>query len=130
VKEFFLYLGTAAVFFSLDMLWLGVVAKNYYFKNLPHLRAQPNWTAAIIFYLIYVVGIIVFAILPYRGDLFRTMLFGGMFGFFAYATYDLTNLSVTKNWPLKLSLIDIAWGTFLTGVVSGAGFFIANWIFV
>jgi uncharacterized membrane protein len=129
MKVLLLYLATTVVFFAIDMFWLGVIAKDFYFKYLPNLRPQPNWTAAIIFYLIFIVGILIFAVLPYRDDLAKTIIYGALFGFFAYATYDLTNLAVTKDWPLNVTLVDMAWGAFLSGSVATASHFLAKWIY-
>ena len=125
------YLLTTAVFFAIDMLWLGLIAKGLYQKILGHLLAeQVNWTAAGIFYLLFIVGIFVFAIMPaVEKESFRyALIYGALFGFFTYATYDLTNLATLKDWPLKIVLIDIVWGAALTASVSISGFFIMRWL--
>lgn len=125
------YLLTAVVFFAIDILWLGLIAKNLYNKLLGSLLAeQVNWTAAIIFYLIFIVGIFIFAIIPGVGkaDVMHSLLYGVLFGFFTYATYDLTNLATLKGWPLKVVIIDIIWGMVLTGSVAIAGFYITSWL--
>ncbi len=125
------YLLTAAVFFAIDMLWLGVIAKNLYRKWLgDFLSDTVNWRAAIIFYLLFIAGIFYFAILPAaeKNSLAKAMISGAFFGFIAYATYDLTNLATLKNWPLPIVFIDMAWGAVLTGLVSTAGYFIVKWI--
>ena len=96
-----------------------------------HLLAeQVNWTAAGIFYLLFIVGIFVFAIMPaVEKESFRhALIYGALFGFFTYATYDLTNLATLKDWPLKIVLIDILWGAVLTASVSISGFFIMRWL--
>lgn len=131
MKELLLYLSTVPVFFAIDMLWLGIVAKNLYFDNIPNLRQQPNWFAAVIFYLFYIVGIIIFAVYPNLNQPWtRALLYGAMFGFFAYATYDLTNFSTIKDWPLKITIIDILWGTTLTGLVAVISHYIGTkWIY-
>ena len=84
---------------------------------------NPNMTAAVVFYLLYIAGILVFAVRPAlaNGDWRTAALFGALFGFFAYATYDLTNFATLKVWTLRVTLLDIAWGTFLTGTVATAG---------
>lgn len=131
MKEFYLYLLTVPVFFGIDMAWLGLIANKFYQKQIgQYLKPNPNWTAAIIFYLIYIVGILIFAVLPNldKGP-GRAALYGALFGFFAYATYDLTNYSTIKDWPLTLTVIDIVWGTVLTGSVALAGYFIAKLIY-
>ena len=125
------YLLTTVVFFAIDLLWLGVLAKGLYNKYLGNfLTDQVNWTAAIIFYLLFIVGIFIFAILPAvdKGSLGNAIVMGALFGFFTYATYDLTNLATLKGWPLPIVLIDITWGSILTASVSAAGYTITRWI--
>jgi len=111
------------------MAWLGIIAKNLYQKYLgDFLTDKVNWTAAIIFYLIYVAGVSVFAIYPSvnKNSALSAAIMGGLFGFFAYATYDLTNLATLKNWPLPIVFIDIAWGVVLTAIVGLSGFYIVK----
>ncbi len=123
------YLMTTVVFFAVDMLWLGVVAKGFYRRHLGHLLAeQVNWTAAIVFYLLFIAGILVFAVFPALdgGSLGRAALLGCLLGLLTYATYDLTNLATLKGFPPIVAVVDLAWGTVLTGVVSSAGFLIAR----
>lgn len=125
------YLLTLIVFLAIDMLWLGVIAKNIYQKYLgSFLQDNINWTAAIIFYLLYVVGISIFAIYPSvdKDSVNNSILMGALFGFFTYATYDLTNLATLKGWPLRIVIIDIIWGSFLSAVVSFSGFKIVKWL--
>ncbi len=125
------YLLTAVVFFAIDMLWLGLIAKGLYNKYLgSFLAEQVNWTAAVIFYLLFIVGIFIFAIMPAveKDSLMKAILLGALFGFFTYATYDLTNLATLKDWPLKIVLIDIVWGAVLTASVSTSGFLIMKWL--
>lgn len=125
------YLLTAIVFFAVDMMWLGWLAKGIYQKTLQgFLSDQVKWPAAIIFYLLFIVGIFIFSILPSveKNSLKNAILLGVLFGFFTYATYDLTNLATLKNWPIKIVFIDIAWGAILTGIVSTAGFYIVKFL--
>jgi uncharacterized membrane protein len=125
------YLLTFAVFLMIDMLWLGVIAKTIYQKYLGNfLTDNVNWTAAIIFYFIYVAGISIFAIYPAvnKGSVYHAILMGALFGFFTYATYDLTNLATLKGWPLPIVIIDIIWGSVLSAVVSLSGFGIVKWL--
>lgn len=125
------YLLTALVFFAIDMVWLGLIARNLYRKYLgSFLSDTVNWTAAIIFYLLFIVGIFYFAILPAieKNSLAKAVLSGALFGFFTYATYDLTNLATLKNWPLPIVFIDMAWGAVLTALVSTAGYYIVKWV--
>ncbi len=130
IKEVMLYIATVPIFFAIDMLWIGVIAKDFYFKTIPGLSPQPNWLAAIIFYLIYIVGILIFAVLPNIDKGWQhVLLYGALFGFFAYATYDLTNYAVMKNWPLSITLVDMVWGSVLTGVVATISYFISKKLF-
>jgi len=123
------YLLTTIVFLIIDMVWLSLIAKNIYQKYLGNfLTDKVNWTAALIFYLIYIVGISIFAIYPSvnKDSALNAILMGGLFGLFTYATYDLTNLATLKDWPLPIVFIDIAWGIALTAAVSLSGFYIAK----
>lgn len=125
------YLLTAVVFFAIDMLWLGLIAKRLYNKFLgSFLAEQVNWAAAIIFYFLFIIGIFIFAIMPAveKDSLMKAILLGALFGFFTYATYDLTNLATLKDWPIKIVFIDIAWGAVLTASVSASGFAIMKWL--
>lgn len=125
------YLLTTVVFFIVDLLWLGVVAKNLYNRLLGNFLADNvNWTAAVIFYLLFIVGIFIFAILPAleKDSLMKALVLGALFGFFTYATYDLTNLATLKDWPVKVVFIDITWGVVLTSIVSVSGYYIMKWI--
>jgi uncharacterized membrane protein len=125
------YILTFIVFFIVDMAWLGFVAKGLYQKYLgSFLSEQVNWVAAIVFYLLFIVGIFIFAILPAveKNSLAAAVTLGALFGFFTYATYDLTNLATLKNWPLNIVVIDIIWGSVLTAIVSTAGFYIVKYV--
>ena len=121
-----LYLCTLVGFLAIDAVWLTVVARGFYRRQLGFLLSdQPNWWAAIIFYLLFVVGLLVFAIVPglQAGSLRKVLLLGAFFGLVTYATYDLTNLATVKNWPWLVTLVDMAWGTVLAAAVSGIGYF-------
>ena len=126
-----LYLLTIPVFFLIDMVWLGWIAKNFYRNHLGHLMAEEvNWMAALVFYLLYIIGIIFFAVSPAleKGDWQIALLYGVLFGFFTYATYDLTNWATLKDWSATVVFADIAWGMFLGGTVATASFFIGKWL--
>jgi uncharacterized membrane protein len=122
------YLLTVPAFFLIDMIWLGLVAKNFYQSQIGFLLGPVNWTAAIIFYLLYIVGIVVFAIHPalIAGSFSKAVIYGALFGFLAYATYDLTNLATIKGWPLLVTVVDLAWGMVLTGSVAAAGYYLSK----
>jgi len=124
-----LYLVSLAAFFAIDMLWLGLVARSFYQQYLSFLMASsPNWFVAIIFYLLFVVGILVFVVLPGLrvNSLKTTLLRAALFGLITYATYDLTNLATLKDWPALLSIVDMLWGTFLSVSVSCVGFIVGK----
>ena len=124
-----LYVLTVPVFFVIDIVWLGVIAKGFYRRNLSFvLSTDVNWIAAITFYLIYIAGIIFFAVRPALASntLRDAALLGSLFGFFTYATYDLTNMATIKGWPLKIVVIDILWGTCLCLLVASLSFLIAK----
>jgi uncharacterized membrane protein len=119
----FLYLVALAIFAVVDLIWLGVVAKDFYRSELGTLMTPaPNWVAGIAFYIVYVWGLVAFVAKPaltsnLDGSAF---IWGAAFGLVAYATYDLTNLTVIKGFPAKLAFVDMAWGAFLSGITAVA----------
>ncbi len=124
-----LYLITLPVFFIIDMIWLGLIAKNFYAKHIGFLmKTNINWTSAIIFYLVFIAGLIIFVIMPSmeKNSWVMALLLGAFFGFVTYATYDLTNLATIRDWPLLVTIIDLIWGTVLASSVSVVSFFIAS----
>lgn len=124
-----LYLIALPVFLVIDMIWLGLVAKNFYSKHLGFLmRPDVNWLAAIIFYLIFIVGLVWFVVTPAldKGSWLNALLFGALFGLITYATYDLTNLATLRNWPLIVTIVDLIWGMALSASVSVITYFIAT----
>lgn len=117
------------VFFAIDILWLGFIAKNLYKEHLGFIMAdKTNWLAALIFYTLFIGGLLFFAIYPAlaKDSIKYAFLVGGLFGFMTYATYDMTNLATLKDWPLIISVIDIAWGTLLNSLTAGVSFYIIN----
>lgn len=123
------YVVALVVFVVVDMVWLGVVAKGFYRDALGGLLAEQfNIPAAIGFYLIYTAGLLIFVIAPAlrTGSWTEAALFGTLFGFFCYATYDLTNLATLRSWPLVLSLVDMAWGAILTGITATVAVLVAS----
>jgi len=126
-----LYLLTIPVFFAIDLLWLGVVARNFYQHHLAHLLSPAvNWPAAFVFYLMYIAGIMLFAVKPGldAGSLAKAAVWGALFGFFTYATYDLTNLATLRDWPIKVVVVDILWGTVLCTLVAICSYQIGRWL--
>ena len=125
------YLLTFFVFFIVDMLWLGFIAKGLYNKYLgAFLHTEVNWTAAIVFYIIFIIGISIFVIYPAaaKNSVYYAVVYGALFGVFTYATYELTNMATLKDWPVEIVIIDIIWGAVLTSIVSTAGYYIVKWI--
>jgi uncharacterized membrane protein len=126
-----LYFATLIAFFAIDMVWLGLVARTFYQKHLGFLLTpNTNWLAAIIFYLLFILGILVFVVVPGLKDnsLRTTLLYAALFGLITYATYDLTNLATVKNWPLIVTVADLIWGTVLSVAVSFVGFMAGKWL--
>jgi len=129
VKGLIIYGLTLAVFLLVDLVWLLKIAPGFYKKEIGHLMAKKaNGVAAIVFYLLFIVGLVIFVGYPtyIAGTWWKALLYGALFGLFTYATYDLTNLATLEKWPLKVTLIDIAWGTFLSGATSVIVFFLAT----
>ena len=126
-----LYVVTVPIFFAIDIIWLGFVAKKFYRTNLGFiLSPNVNWSAAISFYLLYIAGILIFAVVPAleKESLGKALLWGSLYGFFTYATYDLTNMATIKDWPLKVVVVDILWGIFLCSMVASTSFLMAKWL--
>lgn len=124
-----LYAIALPVFFAIDMVWLGLVAKDFYQKQIGFLMTpNVNWAAAIIFYLLFIVGLVLFVIEPALKfqSWNHAVLYGALFGLITYATYDLTNLATLKNWPLLVTVIDLIWGATLASSISTISFFIAK----
>jgi len=126
-----LYLITLGIFFLIDMVWLGVVAKTFYRRHLGFLMSpKVVWPAAILFYLLFIAGLIVFAIRPglAAGAPLKALLLGAFLGLVSYATYDLTNLATVKDWPVVVTVVDLMWGTALSAAVGVAGYLAGKWL--
>jgi len=124
-----LYLCTALVMWPLDLLWLGLVARTVYRREIGGLLLdRPEIVPAVLFYLVYVVGVVVFAVRPavQSGEVTTALAYGALFGFIAYATYDLTNLATLRGYTLAIASIDLAWGTILTAISAAGGFLLAR----
>ncbi len=119
------YVATLLTFCIVDFVWLGWIAKGFYQSQIGGLLlAQPNWGAAVLFYLLFAAGMQIFCVSPAldAGSIGKAALFGALFGFFCYMTYDLSNLATLKDWAVALAAVDIAWGTFVGAVASTAGY--------
>ena len=124
-----LYAVALPTFLAIDLVWLGVVARSLYRDQIGHLmRANVNWVAAMVFYLVFVAGIVVLVVLPAieRESLAWALFLGALFGLVTYSAYDLTNLAVLEGFPIKIALIDLVWGTVLCTSVSAITF--AVWV--
>ena len=115
----------ALVCFGLDLVWLGVVARGFYQRELGYLmRPDIRWVPAVFFYLLYVAALVVIVVAPAveRQSLGRAVVLGAFFGLAAYAAYDLTSLALIKDYPLVAAVVDLAWGTVLSATVSAAAY--------
>jgi len=124
-----LFIIALPVFFVIDMVWLVLVAKKFYQEQIGYLmKPDINWFAAIIFYLLFIAGLIIFVISPAveKHSWVHALLFGALFGLITYATYDLTNLATLKDWPLLVTVVDLIWGTVLASAISVITYLIAN----
>lgn len=116
------FLVTALVFLLIDIVWLAFISPKLYKANIGHLMSEKvNFTAAGVFYLIYIAALLFFVIDPAlaKASVWQAVWTGAFLGFAMYATYDLTNLATLREWPLKITVIDLAWGTFITASTSG-----------
>lgn len=126
-----LFVLTAAVFFAIDLVWIGVVAAQFYERQIGSLLApQVRWVPALLFYLIYITGLLVFAVMPGLAaeSLVRTVALGAFLGFMAYATFDLTCLALFKDFPVTVVVVDLIWGTCLSAAVTASGYGIGRWL--
>lgn len=122
-----LYAAGIVVLLGMDLLWLGVIAKDFYQRQLGHLmRPDVQWVPAVSFYLIYVAAIVVIVAMPAieKRSVSRALLFGALFGLAAYAAYDLTSLALMRDFPMTVALVDLVWGTTLSAVVSVAVYYV------
>jgi uncharacterized membrane protein len=129
MKNIYLYLITTVVFFAIDMVWIGWLARNFYREKIGFIMAdQVNWVAALVFYFLYIAGILYFAVAPgLKAEQWQVAWLNGAFlGLLCYATYDLTNLATLKNWPVIVTVVDVIWGVVLTSSTSLAVFLISK----
>ena len=123
-----LYLATLFVLLPLDFLFLGIVAKDFFMSQVGDMLGDIRLAPAILFYLLYVVGIVIFVSGRAAATWRSTLLYGALFGLFCYATFDLTSLALLRHWTWPVAIVDVCWGSFVTAVSSTAGLLIANWL--
>jgi uncharacterized membrane protein len=123
-----LYLATLIVIIPVDFLFLGILAKSFFTSQVGDMLGEIRLAPAILFYLLYVAGILIFVSGSPEATWQSTLLYGALFGFFCYATFELTSLSLLRHWTWPVVMVDVSWGTFVTAVSSTLGLLIANWI--
>ena len=123
-----LYLVTLFVIVPIDFLFLGVIAKGFFTSQVGHLLGEIKLVPAVLFYLAYVAGILIFVSGGTGATWQSTLIYGALFGFFCYATFELTSMAMLKNWSWAVVVVDIAWGAFVTAVSATAGLLVANWV--
>ena len=127
-RNLILYFATLFLIVPIDFLFLGVIAKGLFTSQVGDMLGTVKLAPAILFYLLYVVGILVFVSATSDATWHRTLLYGALFGFFCYMTFELTSMSLLKQWSWTVVVVDITWGTFVTALASTLGLLIANWI--
>jgi len=131
IKVLWLYLLTFGVFLAIDAVWLFTMSGRFYKAQLGDLmRDQPDLAVALLFYLFYVAGVLVLAVMPGvdAGSVVKAAAYGALLGFVAYGTYDITNLATVRDWPVIVTVVDLVWGSVLTATVATVGFYIARWL--
>ncbi len=123
-----LYLATLIVLIPVDFLFLGILAKDFFSSQVGDMLGEIRPAPAILFYLLYVVGILIFVSGATAATWSSTLPYGALFGFFCYATFELTSLSLLRHWTWPVVAVDVCWGTFVTALSSTLGLWIANWI--
>ena len=123
-----LYLATLIVLVPVDFLFLGIVAKGFFTSEVGDMLDEIRLAPAILFYLLYVAGVLIFVSGSAAATSQSTLLYGALFGLFCYATFDLTSLALLKHWSWPAAIVDVSWGSFVTALSSTAGLLIANWL--
>ena len=123
-----LYLATFIVMLPLDLFFLGTIAKGFFSSQVGDMLGPVRMAPAILFYCLYIVGILVFVNGSPDATWQSTLLYGALFGFFCYATFELTALALLKHWTWPVVMVDIAWGTFVTAITATLGLLLANWV--
>ena len=123
-----LYLATLVVLVPIDFLFLGTIAKGFFTAEVGDMLGEIRFAPATLFYLLYVVGILVFVSGSASATWQATLLYGALFGFFCYMTFELTSLSLLKHWTWPVVFMDVSWGAVVTAVSSTVGLVIADWL--
>lgn len=127
LKSLALYAASAVIFFPLDFIWLSLMGRPFYRKELGDLMlAQPNLLVAALFYLAYIAGVVLLVSAPAEGDVVKALLMGAVLGFVAYGTYDLTNLSTMRGFTPTVAVVDLIWGTCLSAVTAAGGVWLVS----
>jgi uncharacterized membrane protein len=123
-----LYLTTLAVLTVLDFLFLGIVAKGFFASEVGDMLGEIRPLPAVLFYLLYVAGVLIFVSGPASATWPSTLVYGALFGLFCYATFDLTSLALLRHWSWAVAAVDVSWGAAVTAVAASAGLMAANGI--
>jgi uncharacterized membrane protein len=123
-----LYLATLIVLVPVDFVFLGIIAKGFFTSEVGDMLGEIRPLPAILFYLLYVAGILVFVSGPREANWPSALLYGALFGLFCYSTFELTSLSLLKHWSWRVAAVDVSWGSFVTAVSATAGLAIADWL--
>ena len=131
MSSLILYMLSVPLLVAADLFWLGYLAKDFYRGEIGHLLGPVKWAPAAIFYLVFTLGLFVFAVMPAleKQSFSYALLYGALFGFFTYATYDLTNFATLRGWTLALTLVDILWGAALSGCLAAISFYLGRYFF-
>jgi uncharacterized membrane protein len=127
-----MYIIAFIIFLAIDALWLGLVAPRFYKAQIGHLMSErPNFIAALVFYLLFIIGVVYFVVNPAieAQSITKVLVAGALFGFMTYATYDLTNLATLKDWPITVTIVDLIWGTSLSTLIGLFTYLIYNALF-
>ena len=123
-----LYLVTLVVLVGLDALYLGVFAKGFFQAQVGDMMGEVRPVPAVLFYLVYVAGVLIFVSGPATATVRSTLLYGALFGLFCYATFELTSLAMLKHWSWPVAIVDMSWGTIVTAISATAGLLVADWL--
>ena len=127
-RNVILYLATLFLIVPIDFLFLGLVVKGFFTSQVGDMLGTIKVAPAILFYALYVVGVLIFVSGSADATWQSTLLYGALFGFFCYMTFDLTSISLLKHWTWPVVIVDVTWGSFVTSISSTLGLLIANWI--